>query len=75
MDQNFADEAALFRHGQALRAAGQRLQAIEVLAAASRLNPSRPETLLSLGVLHLQQNMPQAALALVRQTLALRSRR
>jgi protein O-GlcNAc transferase len=73
MDQNFADEADLFRHGQALRAAGQRLQAIEVLAAASRLNPSRPETLLSLGVLHLQQNMPQAALALVRQTLALRT--
>jgi len=72
MDHNFADEAALFRHGQALRAAGQRQSAIEALEAASRLNPSRPETLLSLAVLQLQQQQPQAALVLIHRTLALR---
>lgn len=72
MDQNIANEVTLFQHGQALRAAGQHREAIEVLEAASRLNPDRPETLLSLGVLHLQQGLPQAALALINRTLALR---
>jgi cytochrome c-type biogenesis protein CcmH/NrfG len=78
MDQNLAGEAAageavLFQRGQTLRAAGRRREAIEALEAASRLNPSRPETLLSLGVLHLQQDLPQPALALIRRTLALRA--
>jgi predicted O-linked N-acetylglucosamine transferase (SPINDLY family) len=68
-----AGEAVLFQRGQALRAAGRRREAIEALQAASRLNPDRPETLLSLGVLHLQQDLPQAALALIRRTLALRA--
>jgi protein O-GlcNAc transferase len=71
--QAAAGEAVLFQRGQALRAAGRRREAIEALQAASRLNPERPETLLSLGVLHLQQELPQAALALIRRTLALRA--
>jgi predicted O-linked N-acetylglucosamine transferase (SPINDLY family) len=73
MDQNLAGEAVLFQRGQDLRAAGRRREAIETLEAASRLNPGRPETWLSLGVLHLQQDLPQAALPLIRQTLALRA--
>jgi predicted O-linked N-acetylglucosamine transferase (SPINDLY family) len=73
MDQNVAGEAALFQRGQALRAAGRRREAIEALQAASRLNPDRPETLLSLGVLHLQQELPREALALIRRSLALRA--
>jgi protein O-GlcNAc transferase len=80
MDQNVevdrgpnpSDEMALFEHGQALRAAGDWGGAILALQAAGRLNPHRPETFLSLGVLHLQHGQPQTALELIQQTLALR---
>ncbi len=66
------DEAALFARGQALRAAGEWEQAIAVLEAANKINPSRAETLLSLGVLRLQHNDFPAAFNLIERALALR---
>lgn len=66
------NEAALFAEGQALRAAGRWREAIARLEAASAVNPDRAETLLSLGVLHLQQGDYPAALALIRRALAAR---
>ena len=67
-----ADEAVLFAQGQALRKAGKWHEAIATLEAASRINPQRPETLLSLGVLHLQRGEMVDALALVKRALGAR---
>jgi predicted O-linked N-acetylglucosamine transferase (SPINDLY family) len=70
MDQNITGETALFQQGQALRAMGNWEGAVAALEAASICNPHRPETLLSLGVLHLQRNQLRSALALLHRSLA-----
>ena len=64
------DEASLFQQGQALRADGKWQEAIVALEAAYLCNPRRSETLLSLGVLRLQNNRPRLALSLIERALA-----
>lgn len=68
-----AGEAALFAQGQALRAAGHWQEAVAAYEAANAANPTRAETLLSLGVLRLQHGAPEAALALIENALAARA--
>lgn len=67
-----AEEAVLFERGQALRAAGRWQEAVDALKAAAEVNPDRAETLLSLGVIHLQQHEFASAERFIRRALALR---